>query len=974
MIFTAADGAPVGTNGKAGLTSVAEITRTLKAIQPADHAIEIRAPVMRTSPGAKPINVVERFPVGAFENAARAAYKFSGKAPAVYVVMNGVDPELPTRGRVKGAETADVPRRFRLLIDTDPKRPGTVSATDGEKAKADELGAKIRRELAVRDWPAPIVGDSGNGDHSVFGIDLPNTPESYALVKAVLTALAARFDTEDVKVDTSVIDAPRLVKLYGTHTGKGEDTEERPHRYSRMVSCPERLEAVTEEQLRQLVEDFTPKPAPGFDLAAEIERKQSQVEPEPTPPPNGMQRRAFTATNNRPDAETRARAYEPKCEPSVSGQGGHNALLKAAINLGPGFNLSPEVLLSILRVFNKRCSPEWSEKELKHKVDEAYKVESRRGWLLDADRNGTTKGDNNGGNSRPRDPDAATTEKPHERPTIAITTEEHEVIDKAVAALAEDSTAFQRGFTLVTVQRDTIPGRGIIRPAGSPRVHPLPLPRLRERLTKFAAFVKLAKDRNGNVIEIPAHPPEWVVPAVAVRGEWPGIRPLEAVIESPVLRYDGTILDAPGYDPVTALLFEPNAEFSAVKERPTHEDARASAKLLLDLVTDFPFAGSAHWAAWLAALLTPFARFAIAGPCPLFLFDATTAGSGKTLLADLIALVYSGRVMARKDYPEDNEEMRKTITAIALAGDWSVLLDNVARPLGGSALDAALTGVTWSDRILGRSQMTPVLPLFTVWFATGNNVPLRGDVMRRVVPCRLESKVERPEERTGFKYPKLVQHTQQERPALVTAALTILRAYFAAGRPDQKLSSLGSYEAWSDIVRSAVVWTTGVDPCDSREDLRVSDDTALNSSSIVHGWDELPDQAKGLTCTQAIELLRDDKARKYATLHEALMAWSKNNDLPTARTVGNRLKAIRGQIFGGKYLHSEQDRTGTQLWSVRLKPLPEAACSADSACSDIPPSRENTDDNCNTGSGGAEGIKSMQSMQSMQETREEIVL
>ena len=376
----------------------------------------------------------------------------------------------------------------------------------------------------------------------------------------------------------------------------------------------------------------------------------------------------------------------------------------------------------------------------------------------------------------------------------------------------------------MTVQRDCKPAQGIVRPAGSPQIIPLPPPTLRERLTKFAVWEREKRGRDGGTEVVPTHPPDWTVSAVAARGEWPGIRPLEAVVEAPVLRHDGTVLDAPGHDEATGLLYEPNGGFPRVKAEPSLDDAREAAAVLLDLLSDFPFAGAqeggcrpeAHRAAWLAALLTVQARFAIDGPCPLFLFDSSAAGAGKSLLCDLISVIATGRHAPRKDYTYDNEEMRKVITAVALGGDLIMLLDNIAAMFGGSALDGALTARTWKDRYLGRSKMTGSLPLYTVWFGTGNNVAIRGDAVRRIVPCRLEPTEERPEERTGFKHPKLMDHVVRERPALVAAGLTILRAYVYAGRPDQQLTPLGSFEAWTDVVRSAVVWATGVDPCETR--------------------------------------------------------------------------------------------------------------------------------------------------------------
>jgi len=102
-------------------------------------------------------------------------------------------------------------------------------------------------------------------------------------------------------------------------------------------------------------------------------------------------------SKERPDAETRAGLYVDKCDPAISGQVGHGKAFKAACKVGPGFNLPPETAFRLLRDrYNPRCLPVWTETELRHKVDEAYKVETRRGWLLNAGGNGNGRHIGNG--------------------------------------------------------------------------------------------------------------------------------------------------------------------------------------------------------------------------------------------------------------------------------------------------------------------------------------------------------------------------------------------------------------------------------------------------------------------------------------------------------------------------------------------------------------------------------------------------
>ena len=171
---------------------------------------------------------------------------------------------------------------------------------------------------------------------------------------------------------------------------------------------------------------------------------------------------------------------------------------------------------------------------------------------------------------------------------------------------------------------------------------------------------------------------------------------------------------------------------------------------------------------------------------PLFLFDANVRGSGKSLLADVNSLIVTGREATRMAAPRNDEETRKRITALVKDSDRIVLIDNIAGRFGCPSLDTALTGTVWKDRRLGSNELIEA-PLRMTWYASGNNVMLVADTARRVCHVRLESRLENPEDRGGFKYPIIRDHVRQHRAALLTAALTILRGYITAGRPCQRL-------------------------------------------------------------------------------------------------------------------------------------------------------------------------------------------
>jgi hypothetical protein len=94
---------------------------------------------------------------------------------------------------------------------------------------------KFARSYAVQGWPDPIVGNSGNGAHCLYRVELPTSDGD--LVKRCLQGLARRFDDDLVKIDQAVFNPARIWKLYGTVSRKGDRVPERPHRLARILEA-----------------------------------------------------------------------------------------------------------------------------------------------------------------------------------------------------------------------------------------------------------------------------------------------------------------------------------------------------------------------------------------------------------------------------------------------------------------------------------------------------------------------------------------------------------------------------------------------------------------------------------------------------------------------------------------------------------------------------------------------------------------
>ncbi len=510
------------------------------------------------------------------------------------------------------------------------------------------------------------------------------------------------------------------------------------------------------------------------------------------------------------------------------------------------------------------------------------------------------------------------------RPNIFIDTEEHRVVRETIAALTADHDLYQRGGILVRVIRDRQPSDGILRCDGSATIQAMPAANLRERMTRVATFTKL--NRKGE--EVAAHPAPWLVSAVEARAEWDGIRHLMGVSDTPILRPDGSIWQSSGYDERTGVLFEPapGAAFPPIHPEINIDDADAALTMLLDVVCDFPFESEEHKAAWLAALLTPLARFAFTGPSPLFLIDANVRGAGKGLLAQTIGRIVLGREMPVSSYAHDSEEMRKKITAIAIAGDRMILFDNLEGSFGNDALDRALTSTRWKDRILGKSEEVE-LPLIPAWYATGNNVQVAADTLRRIIHVRLDVLDEHPEDRSGFKHDNLLAWIERNRGRLLSAALTILSAYLRSGRPAPNLRPFGSFEGWSNAVREAVVWVGLPDPCLTRTRLAESADTTGDAlGQLIVAWRQYDWSGQGVVVSDMLRQLypsggpppNDDASIAMRAALENLVGCPVGK-APAAKQVGKRLSYFRRRVVGGVYLDSnpnEYARGGT-VWRLQ---------------------------------------------------------
>lgn len=279
------------------------------------------------------------------------------------------------------------------------------------------------------------------------------------------------------------------------------------------------------------------------------------------------------------------------------------------------------------------------------------------------------------------------------------------------------------------------------------------------------------------------------------------IRDLTAVTHTPVVRKDGTILDRPGYDDASGVLYLPDPGLSVppVSAAPSAKEVRRAGRMLLEIVADFPFVTPHDRANYLGALLTPLLRPLVPPPYKLVAIGAPQRGSGKSLLASVMRVLHGG--VFKSEMPTSDDELRKFVTSTLEQTTGPVVqFDNVMGVLKSSVLDGLLTSAEWSDRRLGATEMVTI-PNDRLWVATGNNVHIGGDLERRTLWVTLNAGVERPEERTGFAIGDLEDYVRRNRGDLLWALLTVVRAWVVAGSQEPPHPTSDSFGRWVAVLR-----------------------------------------------------------------------------------------------------------------------------------------------------------------------------
>jgi hypothetical protein len=383
----------------------------------------------------------------------------------------------------------------------------------------------------------------------------------------------------------------------------------------------------------------------------------------------------------------------------------------------------------------------------------------------------------------------------------------------------------------------------------------------------------------------------------ALQGAAPNLRSLHGVTHTPVLRKDGSVFDAPGYDASTRLLYlpDPLLRIPSVPDSPTEVEIKSATDLILLPFSEFPFVEENHRANIIGALFTPIMRAMLPGPYPMVIIDAPSPGSGKGFLSNILRHVHGGVV--RSEFPVDKAEFNKTITAVLVDTTAPIVVfDNVRGVVRSAGLEALLTTAMWSDRYLGASRIVNV-PNDRLWVLTGNNATIGGDLARRCLWVTIDPGMPDPQTRefTLDLMPWILEH----RGEILAALLTVARGWVLAGAPTADPGRSDDFAAWVGSMRGMLSWA-GVPGSFGAQDASVRTESDEDSE-----WGDFLSSLYGtfgtrkFTVKEVIDKFHSNELDPVMLPGDLADKYGRNNDAGFRRTLGRWFKNRAGRYTNG---------------------------------------------------------------------------
>lgn len=425
------------------------------------------------------------------------------------------------------------------------------------------------------------------------------------------------------------------------------------------------------------------------------------------------------------------------------------------------------------------------------------------------------------------------------------------------------------------------------------------------------------KDKDGNSYTEEATLKKEVFNSVLSQRYWPDVRPLHGIIGAPALRPDGSLLQTAGYDLRTGLYYAPKVDMPRIPDRPSIEEVTEAREFLLNrFLRDFLWVDeNADRANYIGLLVTPILRPYVRSVIPFGLINATTQGSGKTILSDGI-----GQLFGQKVQPWDgsNTELRKNIPGVLDQPAPIIVFDNVKEGsiINQPVLAMLLTSTTFSDRVLGANTNFSATN-DKLWMATGNNIRLGGDMATRTVLVQLDPKMPHPEMRTGFSIPNLERWIKEpaNQRILLRHLLILVMDWIAAGGPRAD-HTMRQFSTWASAVGGFLDYHGINGFLGNIDTMRSLDDEDAMWATFLDRWHDFfgdTEKTAGEVRKHAeIQFLGDEKVDPW----DGDFVVTEEGKRPSSHQLGHMLGGQVGRYHGQYVVRRRQDNRKRTFYRV----------------------------------------------------------
>ncbi len=251
-------------------------------------------------------------------------------------------------------------------------------------------------------------------------------------------------------------------------------------------------------------------------------------------------------------------------------------------------------------------------------------------------------------------------------------------------------------------------------------------------------------------------------------------------------------LTASGYDPATGIYYAG----PPVTSRP-------ATRHLDRLLSEFCFKTPSDRTNFVAILLTAVLIARFIGSKPALLLNGNQPGLGKSILAQIVAIIRDGRASETASYNPNDEEFEKRIGAIVKRGATTIIIDNAKgrgsrNPrIDSACLERSITDPILSYRLLGASKEIRAenSHLFCI---TANSPEVSPDLVSRSVIVNLYH--EGSPKRRRFQMADPEGYALQHRTELLGELIGMVERWRAADSPEASVESRFNKKGWGGIV------------------------------------------------------------------------------------------------------------------------------------------------------------------------------